>query len=255
MSFYFSFGDNMSTTAYLPKEEERENVTFPTSLKNICIDVIRRDLNIVPTEFPQQLLQEILSGVQSSEEGYWESKQKAISKEFGNDENEKELSRLLLEKQVFCSTKSQAGATFEIEGHISTITSMPDAIFSLRLNSLSSLEDIYLPNLTRLELQFTNKNVLGSAALNTGCSFFQGMHAIDILSLIKVLAKSPCLCSLALTNSQIDDDLTRLLVKELNKVENGIENTEHITIRNRLIELDISLSFALYSIHLHVFCT
>ena len=57
---------------------------------------------------------------------------------------------------------------------------------------------------------------------------------------MKVLAKSPCLCSLALTNSQIDDDLTRLLMKELNEVENGIENTERLTLRNTLIELDIS---------------
>lgn len=240
MSLSFGLSDNKSTTAYLPKEEQQVNDTFPASLKNLCINSIRRNLNLIPTEFPQQLLLEILSGVDSSKNGYWESRQKVISKEFGNGENEKELCRLLSEKQVLSSTKCQAGVISEIESHISTITSMPDALFSLSLNCLSSLEDVYLPNLTRLELQFTNKSVLGSAASNAGCGFFQGMHAKDIISLVKVLVKSPCLCSLALTNSQIDDDLIRLLMKKLDVVENGIENSKHLSIRNTLIELDIS---------------
>jgi len=62
------------------------------------------------------------------------------------------------------------------------------------------------------------------------------MQTLDAKSLARAIQSMNCLCSLSLTNSQIDDDLVRLFVQELNITE----QSDSLNIRDTLIELDWS---------------
>jgi hypothetical protein len=95
-----------------------------------------------------------------------------------------------------------------------------------------------LPNLVSLHLEYRNKiGVLETTKESK--SHFQGIQPSDIKYLATVLRSMHCCCSLSITNSQIDDDLLRIFVEELNRCEHN-ENVDHLHIRDTLIDLDLS---------------
>lgn len=92
-----------------------------------------------------------------------------------------------------------------------------------------------LPNLMSLDLQYGNQISFSEPRKGT---VFGGMQVSDAKSLARALQSMNCLCSLSLTNSQIDDDLVRLFVEKLNKSE----LSESLNVRDTLIELDLSFN-------------
>jgi len=116
---------------------------------------------------------------------------------------------------------------------------MQDYIFSIEIqNAVTNplLGDLsILPNLMSLHLQYGNKIDFHEPS-KAITSSFNGMQSSDATSLALALKSMRSLCSLSLTNSQIDDDLVRLFVGELNRHD----DSKSLHIRDTLIDLDLS---------------
>lgn len=97
---------------------------------------------------------------------------------------------------------------------------------NIRVCQLGSVLSV-LPNLMSLHLQYGTKDIPFCDMANYSVG---GMQIGDIKSLTQALESMRCLCSLSLTNNQLDDDMVRLLVEEL----------QHTYVRNTLIDLDLS---------------
>ncbi len=248
-----------------PGQEQNQN---RSNLKTLCLQAVRQNMEFygprLQEDFPD-LLEEIASlnlGLNDSvrfidHEGFWKGETLKIFGE--NDCCDLASSGKVSWKRLFCEKSLSVGGDGKKGGIqlLSTDQQSPcvhDYAFSLDIQNAVASTVLgglsMLQNLMSLHIQYGNQNEELYAAPTppskrasaAGPSSFKGMQPSDVKSLAMALKSMRCLCSLSLTNSQIDDDLVRLFVGELNRNSDRCEEQEVdcFHIRDTLVELDLS---------------
>jgi len=263
---------------YLHKEMSRDCPDRIVSLKEKCLGVIRSDSNLIARLLRDH--DDSLSMMSSNpiflKDLHLEQKAKYIDKEdFYKDQLKqlpsyagKENGRVTLHGHSWKRMYMEEMFTTLLNNHTNEedsvtlpfpIESFQDYIFTLELKNFSNftLLDSTLPsltNLTSLTLEYGNKRntdlpLVTSIQQRNGRSLFGGgMQISDAQSLAHALKSLPHLCSLSLTNSQINDEIIFALFDELQSSHGDSPHDHAATtgslscLRDSLIDLDLSFN-------------